>query len=257
MYIDSHVHLNSDVLYENLDFYVKKAQQQNVSHMIVIGFDGQTNKRAIEIAKNYPNIYATVGYHPTEAKSVTNDDFELLKTYLKQDKVVAIGECGFDFYWDEDHEAEQRYVFRTQIELAKEFDVPLIIHMREATEKTFKLLEAYAPIKGIMHCYSGSAEMAERFLELGLHISLGGPVTFKNAKTPKEVARMVPLDKLLIETDAPYLTPHPYRGKQNDSSYIPLIAKEIARIKSLSVEKIAQATTYNALKLFNIKDDKQ
>lgn len=256
MYIDSHVHLNSDVLYENLDYYIEKAHKQNVSHMIVIGFDQQTNKRAIEIAEKYPNIYATVGYHPTEAKSITTDDFDILKTYLNHDKVVAIGECGLDFHWDKDHEEEQFNVFRTQIELSKETDLPLIIHMRDATEKMFNLLEEYAPVKGIMHCYTGSAEMAERFLDLGLHISLGGPVTFKNAKTPKEVARVVPLDKLLIETDAPYLTPHPYRGKQNDSSYIPLIAKEIARIKSLPLEKIAQVTSDNALKLFNIEDDK-
>ncbi len=257
MYIDSHVHLNSDALYENLDFYIQKAHKQQVSHMIVIGFDEQTNKRAIEIAEKYPNIYATVGFHPTEAKSITADDFNVLKTYLKHDKVVAIGECGLDFYWDKDNEKAQLDVFRTQIELSKKYNLPLIIHMRDASEKTFNLLEEYAPVKGIMHCYSGSAEMAERFLKLGLHISLGGPVTFKNAKTPKEVAKMVPLDKLLIETDAPYLTPHPYRGKQNDSSYIPLIAREIARIKSLSIEKVAQATTDNALKLFNIKDDKE
>jgi TatD DNase family protein len=256
MYIDTHVHLNSDELYENLDFYIEKAHKQNVTHMIVIGFNEKTNKRAIEIAEKYPNIYATVGYHPTEAASVTKDDFDILNTYVKHDKVIGIGECGLDFYWDKDHEEEQLNVFKTQIELSKTYDLPLIIHMRDATEKTFKLLEEYAPIKGIMHCYSGSAEMAERFLNLGLHISLGGPVTFKNAKTPKDVARIVPLDKLLIETDAPYLTPHPYRGKQNDSSYIPLIAKEIARIKSLPLEKVAEETTNNAIKLFNIEDDK-
>lgn len=256
MYIDSHVHLNSNDLYENLDFYIEKAHKQHVSHMIVIGFDEETNKRAIEIAEKYPNIYATVGFHPTEAKLITMDHFATLQNYLNHNKVVGIGECGLDFHWDKDHESKQFEIFRTQIELAQNNDLPLIIHMRDATEKTFKLLEEYAPVKGIMHCYSGSAEMAERFLDLGLHISLGGPVTFKNAKAPKEVARIVPLDKLLIETDAPYLTPHPFRGKQNDSSYIPLIAKEIARIKSLPLQRIAQATTENALKLFNIEDDK-
>lgn len=255
MYIDTHVHLNAEELYKDLDHYIEKARNMNVKQMIVIGFDKKTNKRAIEIAEAYPFIYASVGFHPTIATEITKEDYEQLDTYLSHDKVVAIGECGLDFYWDKDHQKEQLDTFEKQIKRAKKHDLPLVIHMRDASEATYKMLKKHAPLRGVMHCYSGSVEMVNMFLELGLHISLGGPVTFKNAKTPKEVARMVPLDKLLIETDAPYLTPHPYRGKQNDSSYLPLIAKAIASLKNIDVEQLAQTTSNNAINLFDIKED--
>jgi len=220
--------------------------------MIVIGFDDLTNQRALELSSQYDFIYASVGFHPTDAKNVTKDDLLHLETLLKADKVRAIGDCGLDFYWDKEHIEQQIAVFEHQIELSKKYDLPLVIHMRDAQEKTYEVLKPHAPLKGVMHCYSGSKEMAERFLSLGLHISLGGPVTFKNAKVPKEVAKIVPSDKLLIETDAPYLTPHPYRGKQNDSSFLPLIAKKIAELRDTSIDDIAQLTTNNAIKLFKL-----
>jgi len=252
MYIDTHVHLNNDDLYKNVDHYIQKAHAENVQKMLVIGFDDLTNKRAIELAERYAFIYASVGFHPTDAKNIEAKDFEHLETLLKHEKVHAIGECGLDFYWDKDNETKQIDVFEKQIELSKRYDLPLVIHMRDAQEKTFEVLKKHAPLKGVMHCYSGSKEMAERFLGLGLHISLGGPVTFKNAKVPKEVAKIVPENKLLIETDAPFLAPHPYRGKQNDSSYLPFIAKMIAELREAPLEHIAKLTTDNAVKLFNL-----
>lgn len=252
MYIDTHVHLNSDDLFKDVEHYIEKARQEKVEKMIVIGFDDITNTRALSLAKSHNFIFASQGFHPTEAKNITDEDLSNLEGLLKHKEVKAIGECGLDFYWDKDNIDQQVHVFEAQIKLSKQYDLPLVIHMRDASEKTFEVIEKHAPLKGVMHCYSGSAEMAERFLSLGLHISLGGPVTFKNAKVPKEVAKMVPSDRLMIETDAPFLAPHPYRGKQNDSSYLPLIAKQIATLRDEPLEAVAKVTTNNAEKLFRI-----
>ncbi|MCK5762273.1 MAG: TatD family hydrolase, partial [Candidatus Izimaplasma sp.] len=158
------------------------------------------------------------------------------------------------FYWDKEFINEQIDVFKRQIELSLELNMPLAIHMRDASEATYNVLSEYKGLKGIMHCYSGSAEMAPLFIDLGLHISLGGPVTFKNGHKPKEVAKIVPLDKLLIETDSPYLSPHPFRGKTNEPFRVKLVAEEIARLKEISYNEIAEATAKNAIRLFNLKE---
>lgn len=254
MLIDTHCHLNDVKFKDNVEEVINRALDNNVKIMIVVGYDHETNSKAIKLAEQYSFIYATVGFHPTEAKDITNKDFDELIPLLSHKKVVGIGECGLDFYWDKDHKAKQIEVFKRQIELSKEFNLPLIIHMREANEVTYKVLSEYNNIKGIMHCYSGSAEMVPAFIKLGLHISLGGPVTFKNGRIPKEVAKVVPLDKLLVETDSPYLSPHPFRGKTNEPSKVKLIAEEIARIKELPYSKIAEETTKNAMNLFKIKE---
>ncbi len=252
MLIDTHVHLNSDKLYQDLENVIKRALDNDVKEMIVVGFDHKTNKRAIEIAEKYPFIYASVGYHPTEAKDIRDNDFALLEEQLKHPKVVGVGECGLDFYWDKEHTNEQIKVFKKQIDLSLELNKPLIIHMREASEATYNVLSDYDNLKGIMHCYSGSAEMAPLFIELGLHISLGGPVTFKNGHKPKKVAETVDLDYLLVETDSPYLSPHPFRGKTNEPARVKLVAEEIARLRNMTYKQIADITTRNAHKLFNI-----
>lgn len=256
MLIDTHVHLNSDTLYQDLENVINRALGNDVKEMIVVGFDTVTNARAIEIAEKYPFIYATVGLHPTEAKEVIEEDFILLREQLKHPKVVGVGECGLDFYWDKEHVEEQKSVFRRQIELSKEYKKPLIIHMRDATEATYNVLKEYKDLAGVMHCYSGSAEMAPRFIELGMYISLGGPVTFKNGHKPKQVASTIDENHLLIETDSPYLSPHPFRGKTNEPSRVKLVAEEIARLRNVSYEKIADLTTENARRLFNLKEVK-
>lgn len=252
MYIDTHVHLNNEALDEHLDHYIKKAIDAGVKKMLVVGFTRATNKRAIAIASEYDFVYASVGFHPTIAKDITEEDFDTLEALLTHRRVRAIGECGMDLYWDSTFKDRQIEVFERQIDLSKRFDVPLVIHMRDADELTYEILKKHAPLKGVMHSYSGSAQMAEKFMDLGMYISLSGPVTFKNAKKPKEVARTVPLDKLLLETDAPFLAPHPYRGKTNDSSFIPIIADAIATEKGIAVDKVKKATTKNAKKLFNM-----
>lgn len=256
MLVDTHVHLNSKKFDNNLDEVIKRALDNDVETMIVIGFDKETNARAIKLAEKYPFIYATVGFHPTDAKYIKPKDYELLVKQLKHEKVVGIGECGLDFYWDKEYIDEQIEVFKRQIELSLEYKLPLIIHMRDASEATFNVLSGYSNLKGIMHCYSGSPEMAKNFIDLGLHISLGGPVTFKNGHKPKKVAEMVPLDKILVETDAPYLSPHPFRGKINEPARVKLVAEEIARIKEMPYEEFAKQTTANAYKLFSIKEKK-
>ena len=254
MLIDTHVHLNSEQFKDTVDDVINRALDNDVKIMVVVGFDHTTNRRAIALAEQYSFVYATVGYHPTEAKDIKEEDFKTLFKLLQHPKVVGVGECGLDFYWDKEHNTEQIAVFKRQIELSLALDKPLIIHMRDASEATYDVLKEYKQLKGIMHCYSGSAEMAPLFIELGLHISLGGPVTFKNGHKPKKVAEVVALEHLLVETDSPYLSPHPFRGKQNEPARVKLVAEEIARIKSLSFETVAKETTKNALALFNIKE---
>ena len=254
MLVDTHVHLNAKQFRDNVDEVIKRALANDVKKMIVVGFDHKTNKRAIELAEQYDFIYATVGFHPTDAKKITDSDKEQLLSLLSHPKVVGIGECGLDFYWDKEHIEEQIEVFQWQIELSMKHDLPLIIHMRDASEVTYNVLSEYEGLKGIMHCYSGSAEMSKMFMKLGLHISLGGPVTFKNGRVPKEVAKVVPLEKLLIETDSPYLSPHPFRGKTNEPARVKLVAEEIAKVKKVPYKVIADATTKNALSLFGIKE---
>jgi len=250
MLVDTHVHLNNEQLYEELENVLTRAREKGVERFLVVGFDALTNTRAIEIAKEYPFIRATAGLHPGVAPEVTEADFAALEETLSHPEIRAVGECGLDYYRGKEHKKQQLEVFERQILFAKKKDLPLVIHMRDAAGDTYRLLERHAPIKGVMHCYSGSREMMEPFLSLGLHISLGGPVTFKNAKTPKEVAQSVPLDKLLVETDAPFLAPHPHRGKRNEPSLLPLIAKAIAEIKGMEYEEIAHTTTMNANDLF-------
>lgn len=256
MYIDTHVHLNADQYDEDLQDVINRAREAKVSKMVVIGFDTITIKRAIELAEEHPDIYAVVGWHPVDAIDCTEDDLKWIEELASHPKVVAIGEMGLDYHWDKSPKEIQQEIFRKQIQLAKRVQLPIVIHNREATEDVVRILEEEGAeeVGGIMHCFSGSVETAKRCIELNFMISLGGPVTFKNSKKPKEVAKEIPLEYLLIETDAPYLAPHPYRGKRNEPSYVPLVAEEIARLKDLPIEKVAEKTTQNALRFFNIEE---
>lgn len=256
MYIDTHVHLNSDQYSEDLQVVINRAREAEVTKMVVIGFDTITIKRAIELAEEHPDIYAVVGWHPVDAIDCTEDDLKWIEELASHPKVVAIGEMGLDYHWDKSPKDIQQEIFRKQIQLAKRVKLPIVIHNREATEDVVRILreEGAEEVGGIMHCFSGSVETALQCIDLNFMISLGGPVTFKNSKKPKEVAKEIPLEHLLIETDAPYLAPHPYRGKRNEPSYVPLVAEEIARLKDLSVEEVAEKTTQNALRFFNINE---
>ncbi|MFD6438277.1 TatD family hydrolase [Peribacillus sp. NPDC060186] len=254
MLFDTHVHVNAEQFNEDLEEVIERAQEAGVNNMVVVGFDRPTITRAMELIETYDFMYAAVGWHPVDAIDMTEEDLKWIEELSSHPKVVAIGEMGLDYHWDKSPKDIQMEVFRKQIRLAKKVGLPIIIHNREATADIVNILkeEEASEVGGIMHCFSGSAETAMKCIDMNFYISLGGPVTFKNAKKPKEVAASVPLDRLLIETDCPYLAPHPYRGKRNEPSYVKLVAEQIAEIKQLSVEEVSQATTDNAKKLFGI-----
>lgn len=254
MFFDTHAHLNAEQYEEDLEVVVERALAEGVTNMVVVGFDRPTIEKAMELAEAYDFIYACVGWHPVDAIDMTDEDLVWIEELAAHPKVVAIGEMGLDYYWDKSPKDVQKEVFRKQIRLAKKVKLPIVIHNREATADIVEILkeENAAEVGGIMHCFSGSVEVAKACVEMNFLISLGGPVTFKNAKKPKEVAAEIPLDKLLIETDCPYLAPHPYRGKRNEPSYVKLVAEQIAEIKEISVEEVAKATTGNAKKIFGI-----
>ncbi|MGP4063122.1 TatD family hydrolase [Halobacillus sp. H74] len=255
MLFDTHVHLNADQFEEDLEETIQRAQDAGVEYMTVVGFDRKTIPKAIEIAENNERIYAAVGWHPVDAIDMTEADLEWIEELSSHPKVVALGEMGLDYHWDKSPEETQKEVFRKQIRLAKKVKMPIIIHNREATEDIVQVLkeEEASEVGGIMHCYSGPVDIAKECLDMNFMISLGGPVTFKNAKLPKEVAKAVDLKNLLIETDCPFLAPHPNRGKRNEPAYVKLVAEQIAELKGVSYEEVSQVTTSNALEFFGIK----
>lgn len=254
MLFDTHVHLNADQYKEDLEEVISRALEAGVVHQVVVGFDRPTITKAMELIEKYDFLYAAIGWHPVDAIDATDEDFEWIKELSKHPKVVAIGETGLDYYWDKSPKEIQKEVFRKQIQLAKECGLPIVIHNRDATEDIVTILkeENASEVGGIMHCFGGSVETAKECIKMNFYISLGGPVTFKNAKKPKEVATEIPLENLLIETDCPYLTPHPYRGKRNEPSYVSLVADEIARLKNISVEEVQKRTFENACNIFQI-----
>jgi len=254
MLFDTHVHLNAEQFEEDLTEVIDRALEAGVERMLVVGFDRPTIQKAMELVEAYDFLYASVGWHPVDAIDMTDEDLLWIEELSVHPKVVALGEMGLDYYWDKSPKEVQKEVFRRQIQLAKKVKLPIIIHNREATADIITILkeEGAEEVGGIMHCFSGSAETAMECIKLNFLISLGGPVTFKNAKKPKEVAKEVPLDKLLIETDCPYLAPHPYRGKRNEPAYVRLVAEQIAQLKEIPVEEVERITTENAKKIFDI-----
>jgi len=252
MFFNTHSHLNSTELFEQRNIYIKRALENNVSHIVVAGYDLESSKKAVQIAHEYPFIYATVGISPNDCLKTIDEDLKEIETLLQDHRVVALGEIGLDYYWKDVPVDKQKDVFIKQIEIAKKYNKPIVIHARDAYEDTYNILKATKHY-GIMHCYSGSVEMAKRYIDIGFKISLAGPVTFKNAKVPKEVAKTIGIDHLLIETDCPYLTPHPFRGKLNEPANVVYIAQEIAKLKSMEIEDVARITTFNAKEVFGIK----
>ncbi len=254
MFIDTHVHLNAEQYDEDLQEVIDRALAAKVEKMVVVGFDRKTIEKAMKLADEYEFIYAVIGWHPVDAIDCQDEDLLWIEELARHPKVVGIGETGLDYHWDKSPKDIQQELFRKQIHLAQKLKLPIIIHNREATGDIVRILreENAASVGGIMHCFSGSVETAKECIAMNFMISLGGPVTFKNAKTPKEVAKDIPLEHLLIETDAPYLAPHPYRGKRNEPSLVPLVAEEIACLKGISVEEVGIKTSNNALRIFGI-----
>ncbi|ADE67176.1 MULTISPECIES: TatD family hydrolase [Priestia] len=256
MLFDTHVHLNAEQYEDDLQEVINRALEKGVQNMVVVGFDEPTIKKAIQIAETYDFIYASVGWHPVDAVDMTDEHLAWIEELAQHPKVVALGEMGLDYHWDKSPKEVQKDVFRRQIRLARKVNLPIIIHNRDATEDVVTILkeEHVEEVGGIMHCFTGSIEVAKQCMDMNMYISFGGPVTFKNAKKPKEVATELPLDKLLIETDCPYLTPHPFRGKRNEPGYVSYVAEQIAELKGITYEELAAITTANAKKLFGIND---
>lgn len=255
MLTDSHTHLNAEQFNEDQDEVIQRALDAGVTRIVNVGFNRETIPSSIALAERYDFIYSTVGWHPVDAIDMRPGDLEWIEELCKHEKVVAIGEIGLDYYWDKSPKDVQQRVFREQIRLARKLGMPIVIHNRDAHQDILHILkeEKAEEVGGIMHCFSGSWETAKQCLDMNFHISFGGPVTFKNARQPKEVLAQVPLDRLLIETDAPYLTPHPFRGKRNETGYVRLVAETAAEIRGLTLEEIAEITTNNAIRLLGLK----
>ena len=255
MIFDSHCHLNDEALFFHLQDHIDKALNAKVSNMIVVGIDLQTSKRAIEIAEKYPFIYAAVALHPNEIMNAKVGDYEAIVELAKHKKVVAVGEIGLDYHWKNTPVEVQKEYFLKFLKVAKELNKPIIIHTRDSLEDTLSFLSENKSLitTGVMHCFSGNVSMARKFIDLGFYISLAGPLTFKNAKETKQVAQMISLDNLMVETDAPYLAPHPFRGKLNEPALISHVVDELAKLKNLEYQYVAETTSNNAKYLFGIK----
>lgn len=254
MLFDSHAHLDDQRFDDDRDAVLSRARQRGVQYILNPGADLASSQRAAALAKQHDMIYAAVGIHPHDAKDCDALTLQLIEQLAKQDKVVAIGEIGLDFYYDHSPRDVQKQVFIEQIRLAQTLNMPIIIHDRDAHGEVFETLslEDAFTTGVLMHCYSGSPELAVRYVKKGAYLSIGGPVTFKNAKKVKAVVASVPLEHLLIETDSPYLTPVPFRGKRNESSYVHYVCQAIADIKGIDYDTVAHATMVNTLRFFGI-----
>lgn len=257
MIFDTHAHYDDEQFDEDRYEVIERVHTQNVGNILNVAIDMETSKTSIELARKYDFVYSAVGVHPHEVEKAPENYIKMLEELVNQnrDKVVAIGEIGLDYYYDFAPRDMQQRFFIEQIELAKKLDLPVSIHDRDAHKDTMDIIKQYEVGKtgGILHCFSGSMEMANEVLKCGLYIGVGGVVTFKKSKKIVEIIENIPMDRLLVETDLPYLTPEPFRGKRNESSYIKYVIDKIAEIKNLTPQEVEDITTANAKRLFKIK----
>ncbi len=258
MIFDTHAHYCSSSYDEDRNALLESMNINNIKYITEICADMRSVDDVISLARKYDFMTCTLGVHPSEVAELTEDDMQLIKSKCldASNKVVAIGEIGLDYHFDDDPAPEfQKKWFIRQLEIAKELHLPIVIHSRDAAKETYDILKEYggAPYGGVIHCYSYSAEMARDFVDMNFYIGIGGVVTFKNAKKLKEVVEAIPLEKMVLETDCPYMAPTPHRGTRNSSLYLPLVVDEIAAIKGISKDKIEEITTENALNMYNIK----
>ena len=248
---DSHAHYDDEQFDLDRNELLVSFENNGVSGVVCCGVNIETSKFAVELSHKYDFVYSVVGFHPLENSEYKDGDLEIIKELAKDPKCVAIGEIGLDYHYEKESRENQLLLLEKQIELAKELDLPILFHDRESHEDTLNILKKYKP-KGVLHCFSGSVEMAKEIIKLGMYIGLGGAVTFKNAVKPCEVAKFVPSDRLLLETDAPYMTPVPFRGKRCDSLHIPYTAEKIAELRGVTAQEILDITDKNARTLFNL-----
>lgn len=255
MIFETHAHYDDEKFDNDRDLLIQELLSGKICNIINVGASIQSTKTSIALAEKYEAVYAAAGVHPSDIDGLNEETFAWLRECAKNDKVVAIGEIGLDYYWDKEPEIQkaQRYWFSRQMELAKEVKLPVIIHSRDAAEDTMKIMkELHAEeIPGVIHCYSYSPEMAKEFVKMGYYIGIGGVVTFKNAKKLKETAEQIPLERILLETDAPYMAPEPHRGSRNHSGNLIYVAEKIAELKGITVEEVEEVTLQNAKRLFS------
>lgn len=254
MIFDSHSHIDDRRFSNDIDEVIQRAKDAGLKYIMNPGADLETSLNAVKLASKYDMVYAAVGVHPHDTEEMDEMTLQMIKGLAKKDKVMAIGEIGLDYYYDNSPRDIQKKWFREQIRLAKEVGLPIIIHDRDANQDVMNILKEEEAFENgvLMHCYSGSAELAKRYIKLGAYISIAGPLTFKNNKKTTEVVKEIPLDRLMVETDAPYLTPQPHRGKRNEPSYVKYVVDKIAEIKGLTFDEVANATAENAKRYFRI-----
>ena len=251
---DTHAHYDSSAFNPDREAVLAALPEAGVALVVDPGCDLPTSRAALALAEQFPHVYAAVGIHPEDCAGYTDADLDALRQLCRHDKAVAIGEIGLDYYWAENPPREfQQQVFRRQLELALELDMPVIIHDREAHGDSLAIVKEYPGLRGVFHCFSGSPEMAAELLKRGWYLGFDGPITYKNAKRAPEVAAMTPLDRILVETDSPYMTPVPFRGKRNDSRYLPYVLEKLAEWKGVTTEEMTDITFANGKRLFGIE----
>lgn len=249
MFIDTHCHLFSEY-YDDIEKVIKECKENGITKIIVSGCDMKTNIEVLNLVNKYDILYGSIGFHPTELENFTDEYFSFIEENINNKKIIAIGEIGLDYHYDNTDKEKQKYVFKRQLEIAERYNKPIIVHTRDAIGETYNILKEYK-LKGSIHCFGGSLEMAKEFIKLGYMIGVGGIISFKNAKTIKDVVRNIDLEYILLETDSPYLAPEPYRGTSNSPKYIPIIASNVADIKNTSIAEVARVTTTNAEGVFD------
>ncbi len=252
--IDTHSHYNDEKFDNDRDEVIQNIANSGITTIINAGYSLESSKRAIEIANNYDFMYATVGVSPNDIENLENNYIEQIKEMAKEQKVIAIGEIGLDYYWNKENKETQKEIFIKQVELANQLGLPIVIHTRDAVMDTIDILKNKVNCnkKGVFHCCPLNTELIKEGLKLGFYISFAGPITFKNSKNAEEIVKMVPIDRILTETDSPYLSPEPVRGTRNDSRNIKYIAQKIAQIKNMPIENIAEQIQKNAKTIFKI-----
>ena len=255
MLIDSHAHLEMQEFKRDLEAVIQRAKESGVGYTFTVGTEKKDWERALEIANSHPSIYAILGVHPHNAKEIDDQTYPMLKEFCRNGKVKAYGEIGLDFFRNLSPRDIQLKRFREQIGLAKELGLPIVVHDREAHQETLEILksEKAEECRGIIHCFSGDYDMAKVCIDMGFYISIPGSITFKNAESFREIVKKIPLEFLLVETDAPFLTPEPFRGKRNEPSYVRYTAQKLAEIKNIPFEKVAKVTTENALRVYRLE----
>lgn len=254
MIFDSHAHYDDDWFDEDREELLARFPENGIDYVVNIGADMRTSKNTIALTEKYPFFYGAVGVHPNEVDKMTEADIETLRDWSKLDKIVAIGEIGMDYHYEEPPKEVQAKWFERQIELAKEVKLPMVIHSRDAAYDTYEIMKVCHAEQagGVVHCFSYAKEMAKKFLDMGFYIGIGGVLTFKNGKKLKEVMEYVPMDRVLLETDCPYLAPEPFRGRRNCSVYLTYVLEKMAEIKEITVEEAGEITKQNAMKMYRI-----